>query len=185
MVCSLVSLDKSMAALEQAPGRYCRIYECKCTELVLASDETLYPGPVLDGTVQLLLTYPLCNERRKKDEKQFAYDELSVSDMKETAKLMTDLLRPGGHGPAFCTTQQLPIWHRLLAAAPLTQHDDSCSSFSSRWKNKLMVGAASLTLADHLFRYPSSPLKRSCALFEEFKFALHLNCIKKLESNNK
>lgn len=53
---SSVSLDRSTAAQEQPSRRYFRIYKCSSNKLVPASNETLHSKPVLDGTLQLLLT---------------------------------------------------------------------------------------------------------------------------------
>lgn len=132
MVSSPVSLDTSMAAMEEASRLYFRISECKSTKLVSANDETLHPGCILDVIVLLLLANQLYNAHPKKDTKAPPYDKLSISIMKETVVLVTDLLRPRDHAVVFYTAQQFSIRHRLLGAVPSKQHDGL--SFSSSFE---------------------------------------------------
>lgn len=70
----------------------------------------------------------------KEDAKQSAYDALSLSDLKETAELVTDLRGPGGLPVMFCPAQQFELWQRFFAAVLLTQHDGLSPSSSSRSK---------------------------------------------------
>lgn len=103
VISSWTSLDTNMAAMEQLSGRYFRIYECKSTELVSASNEMLSPGSAPDRTVQLLFIDPTYSSRLTKNPTHSAYTELLISDIKETVELVADLLRPGGHAVVFCS----------------------------------------------------------------------------------
>lgn len=130
-----------MAALTQASRQYFRTLECKNTEQVLASKNKLHSEPVLDGTVQLLLKVLLDSARRKTDANQSASEKVSVSRIKKTAQLVTDLLGPGGHAFVLCSTQRFRIWHRIIAVAMSTQHDGLIFSSSFGSKRMLMVSA--------------------------------------------
>lgn len=87
------SLDTSKAALKKVSGPYFRFYEDKRTELVSANDETLHPGHFLDSTVQLVLTDPTYSARRKKHVNLSAHEELLASDVQETRRSTTYVLR--------------------------------------------------------------------------------------------
>lgn len=99
-----------MAALEQGPKRYIKLYECKSTELVSPSGETPHPRSFLDSTVQHRLTDPPYDVCRKRDANQSAYNKLSASNIKEAVERETSVLRPGGHAVVFCTAQQSATW---------------------------------------------------------------------------
>lgn len=90
-----------------------RVQECKSTELVWANDETLHSGTVLDGTKHLLFTDTLYNPGQKKFAKHSGFDELPVSDMEGTAKLVMILLLPGGYAVVVCSAQQFATRRRL------------------------------------------------------------------------
>lgn len=70
-----------------------------------ASEETLHAGSVLAPKVQPLVTDSLHSARAKKDPKHSAYEGTMFSVMKETVRLVTDLLHPTVHSAVFCTTQ--------------------------------------------------------------------------------
>lgn len=107
-----------------------RIYKCRLTELISASNETLHSVPALDITLQLLLTNLLYSARLKNDITHSAYDKLSVSDVEETVQVVVSVLRRGDHAAALCTVQQFVKFHTLLAAAASMQQEDSSSLVS-------------------------------------------------------
>lgn len=142
VVSSPASLDTNMAKLEQVSKRYFGSYERKSTEQVSAHDETLQPGPFLHGTVQLDLTDVVYDVCRKKETEHCAYEELSFSDVQETAKRVTDFPRPGGRAAVFCTAQQLALLHGLFSAVQSTYYSGSSILSPSGLKEKFMVRAA-------------------------------------------
>lgn len=99
-------LYTSVTVLEQASRRYLRVYVCKSTTLVLASNETLNLKPVLNGILPSLLTHPPYNVCRGNYAKHSAFGDLSVSEKKQKAKLVTNLLHLSGHVAGFFTPQQ-------------------------------------------------------------------------------
>lgn len=86
---------------------------------MLTDVEKLQARHILEGISQLVLTDAPCSARRKKYPKLCAYEELLVSDMKETAESLIDLLRLVGRAVEFRSAQQLARKHRLLAAGSI------------------------------------------------------------------
>lgn len=97
MTSSLVSLDTSMAGLEQASRQYFRIYERRSFELVSNSNEPRQTRPILYGTVELLLTDSVYSVCRKQEPKDYACTKSSIPDTDDTIGLLADMLRSYGH----------------------------------------------------------------------------------------
>jgi len=72
--------------------------------------------PPLAGNVQVMLTDPPYNTRRKARMQRSDYDVLTDEDAKSFVDLCRVLLRPGGHVLIFCAWEQVNMWVRLLRA---------------------------------------------------------------------
>lgn len=161
---SVASPDRSIAALEQRSRLYFRLYECNSAELVSTKDDKYPPGCAPGGPLQLIQTELLYNGRHRKDAKPFTCDELSFSDLNETAELVTDLLRPGEPAALVCSEQQSAARHRMFAALLSTQRDGSSGMLLFESKEVFTVSATYLTLVGRSSDYRSTSLRKPCAL---------------------
>lgn len=125
---SLISLETSVTALLQASRPYFRL-PSRSNDLIRASSSDS-SEPVLDGTVQLICTDPPYKLRLLRKARNSADDNRSLRDTKNIAELISDFLRPGGHGTLFCTAQQLSDFH-TFSCAPKSTQNDGLSSFSA------------------------------------------------------
>jgi DNA modification methylase len=75
-------------------------------------------GTNLTGSVQLVLTDPPYNTRRRSGQSNSSYDCLLSEDMRDAAAAMSALLRPGGHLVVFCALQQFSEWVDCLSSYP-------------------------------------------------------------------
>lgn len=158
-------LESSMTLLEHSSKPYFRLYSCESNALVSANNLDV-SAPVLDGSVQLVLTDPPYNVRRNRQAKHSTYDELSLSAMRETVEVVAEMLRPGGHAVLFCTAQQFPIWQNLFQAVSSESEGPPSRMF--------MVDNAPMTFVDHPSFHRNNPARKSCALASAVDFALHV-----------
>lgn len=158
-------LKSSLTVLEQASKLYFRLYSCKSNALVSANNLHI-SAPVLDVFVQLVLTDPPYNVRRKRQAKHSTSDELSSSDMRTIVQLVADMLRPGGHAVLFYTAQQGSIWRSLFQA--LSSESGGAPS------TMFMVDNAATTIVDHPSFHRNKLATRSCALATAVDLALHV-----------
>lgn len=113
--------------------QYSRMYRCHFDNLI-ETDETeggLRAAP-LRNSVQLILTDPPYNIRRKNNRSNSQYDSISQENMDKCVDTITDLLQPGGHVILFCTVLQFTKWYRLFnrvkddtTGKPVYKVDDS------------------------------------------------------------
>ena len=93
-------------------SQYCRVYDVPFEDLVSA-DESREHVPIT-GNVQLILTDPPYNVRRKRNDSNSSYDRLTAEDMQASIEVFDELLRPGGHGIVFCSVLQFYEWFHYL-----------------------------------------------------------------------
>lgn len=124
---SFFSLEARLAALLQASKPFFRLNSCRGRVLLHASSFDA-GAPILDGTVQFVLTDPPYNVWRLRKVENSAHDSLFFREMRNTVELMTSLLRPGGHAIFFCTDQQFAAWHTLFCKHRSRPNDGSSSS---------------------------------------------------------
>lgn len=160
-------LERNMVILERALVSSSRLYHCSFTDVCTENDcdET---APVLDGTVQLILTDPPFNVRRRRGARNSEYDKLGLEDMRQVVDLTAVLLRPGGHAVIFCTAQQFAVWFKLF-----TMHKSDVGSSGSTGST-FMVDAGPLIFTDHPSLHRTNPAHKSCALADAADLAVHL-----------
>lgn len=63
----------------------------------------------IEESVQLVLTDPAYNCRRKGGDENASHDVLAETNMKEEVRIIANILRKGGHAHLFCSVQQFNI----------------------------------------------------------------------------
>lgn len=170
---SSISLNTNAAALLQASKSDSRLLSRRSYDLVCAKNFDA-SAPVLDGTVQLVLTDRPYNVWRLTKSKNFGHDSLSAGNMKNTVKLIVDLQWPGGNAILFCIAQQLAVWHVLFCAHKFTQNDGSSLSSASMPRDTFVVRAAPVKFENDPLHHCDDPARRLYASAIAVKLALHV-----------
>ena len=81
-------------------------------------------NPPVRGNVQLILTDPPYNIRRRQGRSNSDHDKLARKDMRKVVDTCCEMLRPGGHLVLFCAAHQFGQWEKVIEehrASPTSQ----------------------------------------------------------------
>lgn len=165
---SRLQYEEVLRDFEKLAKPYACLYNCSFEDIIETEEHDNEVGSTtsrLRGEVQLVLSDPPYNIRSSQSRTGSHYDSFTKEDMKAFSKLISELLRPGGHAFIFCSSDQFPLWKRYLQRETISPETDD-KAFS--------VDHQAFMVAYHPTYERGKPGRTSCDLNNGYDLAVHI-----------
>lgn len=112
-------MDKLVVAM--AP--LCSIYDASFRNLL--QELELGFGEDLIGKVDFVLHDSLYNSQKDRNDAHAAYYMFGLNDMKDMANVLGDVIKPGAHVHAFCSTLRFALWLNSIAVKQKEERENT------------------------------------------------------------